>query len=102
MLVREVQARSTRIYGDANRPPRADDAKTVWEEVTNIVNQVCPDCKEFRRKITVKCWQQRRQHFTVILQSSYCEMTLQSVVISLTKTTMKMFINGPFSRTRNK
>ena len=43
VLVREVQARSTRIYGIANRPPRADDAKTAWDEVTNIVNQVCPD-----------------------------------------------------------
>ncbi len=30
-------------YGNANRPSRADDAKTTWEEVTNTVNQVCPD-----------------------------------------------------------
>ncbi|CAJ1081169.1 myb-related transcription factor%2C partner of profilin-like [Xyrichtys novacula] len=34
VLVREVQSRSGRIYGHANRPPRADDAKAAWEEVT--------------------------------------------------------------------
>nr|XP_057926657.1 uncharacterized protein LOC131128100 isoform X2 [Doryrhamphus excisus] len=43
VLVREVQARSTRIYGTATRPPRADDAKSAWQEVANIVNEVCPD-----------------------------------------------------------
>ncbi|CAJ1057637.1 uncharacterized protein LOC117490598 [Xyrichtys novacula] len=32
VLVREVQSRSGRIYGHANRPPRADDAKAAWEE----------------------------------------------------------------------
>ncbi|CAJ1069778.1 uncharacterized protein LOC125296826 [Xyrichtys novacula] len=31
-LVREVQSRSGRIYGHANRPPRVDDAKAAWEE----------------------------------------------------------------------
>ena len=41
VLVREVQARSVRIYGTVSRPPRADDAKVAWEEVTTIVNQCC-------------------------------------------------------------
>lgn len=41
VLVREVQAQSGRINGNANRPPRTDEAEVLWEEV--IVNQVCPD-----------------------------------------------------------
>ena len=33
VLVREVQAHSNWIYGNADRPPRTDEAEVVWEEV---------------------------------------------------------------------
>ncbi|KAJ8354879.1 hypothetical protein SKAU_G00224460 [Synaphobranchus kaupii] len=38
VLVREVQSRRHRIYGTSNRPPRIDDVKSAWEEITNAVN----------------------------------------------------------------
>ena len=74
-LVREVQSRSGRIYGHANRPPRVDDAKAAWEEVSAAVNQVCPDvlrtaaqCKkrfnDVRRRAKLKLSQHRRQTAT--------------------------------------
>ncbi len=37
ILVWEVQARNYLIYGTTSKPPRADEAKLAWEEVTNIV-----------------------------------------------------------------
>ncbi|CAJ1051921.1 hypothetical protein H4Q32_026559 [Xyrichtys novacula] len=39
VLVREVQSRNDRIYGHANRPPWADDAKASWEEISTAMNQ---------------------------------------------------------------
>ncbi|CAJ1087324.1 myb-related transcription factor%2C partner of profilin-like [Xyrichtys novacula] len=72
-LVREVQSRSGRIYGHANRPPRVDDAKAAWEEVSAAVNQVCPDvlrtaaqCKkrfnDVRRRAKLKLSQHPAHH----------------------------------------
>ena len=72
ILVREVQARSVRIYGTASRPPRADDAKVAWEEVTNIINQLgsgalrtVTQCKkrfnDVRRRAKQKLADHRRQ-----------------------------------------
>ncbi|XP_029921699.1 myb-related transcription factor, partner of profilin-like [Myripristis murdjan] len=72
VLVREVQARSTRIYGTASRAPRADDAKAAWEEVASLVNSCCPDtlrtvaqCKkrfnDVRRRAKHKLSEHRRQ-----------------------------------------
>lgn len=43
VLDREVQACNGRIYGHANRSPRADDAKAAWEEVFDAINRVCPN-----------------------------------------------------------
>uniref|UniRef100_A0A667YB98 Myb-like domain-containing protein n=1 Tax=Myripristis murdjan TaxID=586833 RepID=A0A667YB98_9TELE len=72
VLVREVQARSTRIYGTASRALRADDAKAAWEKVASVVNSCCPDtlrtvaqCKkrfnDVRRRAKHKLSEHRRQ-----------------------------------------
>ena len=68
-MCREVQARSTRIYGNTNRPPGTDDAKTAWEEVTNnvtnIVKQVCPDIRAGRAQGPPGCASEAMIHVTV-------------------------------------
>ncbi len=38
ILTQEVQASNRGIYGPMSRPPRADDVKLAWDEVTNIIN----------------------------------------------------------------
>ncbi|CAJ1084195.1 myb-related transcription factor%2C partner of profilin-like [Xyrichtys novacula] len=59
VLVREVQSRSGRIYGHANRPPWADDAKAAWEEEEYCCQPRSPGCAENRCAM-----QKAQQHHT--------------------------------------
>ncbi|CAJ1053925.1 myb-related transcription factor%2C partner of profilin-like [Xyrichtys novacula] len=45
LLLREVQARFNRIYGYADRPPRPDEARAAWEEISVRVNQISSDVR---------------------------------------------------------